>query len=58
MKRRNSHSSTNSDLNPYAKYNFKGTEATIKAMKDIGKKPGTKELMSHEQWIEFCKTRK
>ena len=54
---RGSHSSTNDGLNPYAKFNFVGTPETIKAMKNIGKKPNTKPLMNEAEWDAFCKSR-
>jgi len=52
-----SHCSSNSGLHPYVKYNFEGSlevQELVKKVKDVGK---TKELMTPEEWDEFCKKR-
>ena len=49
-----SKSSTNSGLNPYAKYDFEGTPETREAMKNVNRNKKTKPLMTTEEWQIFC----
>lgn len=53
-------SSSNSNKAPYAKFAFKGTDATQKGIAKVkGKREsGTLELMGPEEWDRFCAIRR
>ncbi len=51
---RGSHSSSNSGLNPFAKFDFEGTEEVQKAQKKVKRNIKCKPLMSPEGWKAFC----
>lgn len=53
-----SRSSTNSGINHYAKYDFRGTKEVQKAQKKIKRNLKYKQLMSPSAWAEFCFTRR
>ena len=52
-----SKSSTNDGKNPYAKFNFKGTEEVKKAFEKLNRRRKVLPLMSAKEWEYFCKKR-